>query len=104
MTTCTLSATEQAIIAIAKEIMRESPGTTLNNALRHARDIAKHRGFYKIRAEDNQPTHAKTPWHKLPENVRRTIEKQRLAEEDRRRKGRELPRTKFVSGGKVSPK
>jgi len=34
---------ELAIIAIAKEIIRESPGTTLRMALRHAKEIYKHR-------------------------------------------------------------
>lgn len=96
--------TEQTIIEIAKEIMRESPGTTPQKALRHAKDIYKHRGHYKVRADDKKPSYARTPWDKLPENIRRTIEKQRAAEEDRKRNGRRLPNTRFVPGGKVSPR
>ena len=95
---------EQDIFEIAKEIMYESPGTTYQKALRHAKDICRYRGNYKVTAEEKPTNDEKTPWEELPEHIRENIKKQRRAKAEREKKGRILPTAHFVSGGKVSPK
>jgi len=97
---------EQDILEIAKEIMRESHGTTPQKALRHAKDIYQNRGSYKVTSEEKPTNDKKTSWEKLPEHIRENIKKQRKAEIEieREKEGRTLPTIHFVSGGKVSPK
>ncbi len=95
---------QQDILEIAKAFMLESPGTTHQKALRHAKDIYRNRGNYKVRAEEKQTVDTKTPWNKLPEHVRENIKKQRKVETEREKEGRTLPTAHFVSGGKTSPK
>lgn len=93
----------EAVLEIVKAIMRESPGTTLQKALRHARDIYRNRGK-KVAAEEKATSDEKTPWKQLPEYVKETIRRQKRAEAEREKEGRSLPTAHFVSGGKVSPK
>lgn len=93
----------ETILEIAKAIMRESPGTTPQKALRHARDIYRNRGKFKVAAEEKATSEEKTPWKQLPKYVKETIRKQKRAEAEREKDGRSLPTTHFVSGGKVSP-
>lgn len=42
----------ETVLEIAKAIMRESPEATPQKALRHARDIYRNRGKYKVAAEE----------------------------------------------------
>ena len=95
---------EQDILDIAKAFMLESPGTTPHKALRHAKDIYRNRGSYKGTSEEKSTIDARTPWNKLPEEVRENIIKRRKIEAERANEGRTLPTAHFVSGGKVSPK
>lgn len=95
---------EEEILKIAKSIMRESLGTTPQKALRHAKDIYRTRGQYKVTAEKKSTSQEKTPWEKLPEHIRETIKRQKQAATAREADGRLLPTAHFVSGGKVSPK
>jgi hypothetical protein len=95
---------EKDILEIAKEIMHESPGTTPQKALRHAKDIYRNRGNYKVTSEEKPTNDEKTPWEKLPEHIRENIKKQIKAKAEREKEGRILPTAHFVSGGKVSPK
>lgn len=95
---------QQDILEIAKAFMLESPGTTPQKALRHAKDIYRNRGSYKVTSEEKQTIAVKTPWNELPEHVRENIKKRRKIEAEREKEGRTLPTAHFVSGGKVSPK
>jgi hypothetical protein len=99
-----MNKSEQEIFEIAKAIMHDSPGTRPQKALRHAKDIWRKRGKYKITAEVKSQSQLRTPWDKLPEHIRETIKRQHRAEKERRKKGHVLPTAHFVSGGKVSPK
>ena len=95
---------EQAILEIAKQIMKDSPGTTPEKALRHAKDIYAKRRDYKVSSEQKVTDSSKTPWNELPEYVRVNIKRQKKAEKIREKARRKLPNTRFVRGGKVSPK
>ncbi len=95
---------QQDILEIAKAFMRDSPGTTPQKALRHAKDIYRNRGKYKITSEEKQISNIKTPWNELPEHVKANIKKRKMAETERKKRGMVLPAIHFVSGGKVSPK
>lgn len=95
---------QQDILEIAKALMLESPGTTHQKALRHATDIYRNRGVYKVTSEEKQLIDVKTPWNELPEHVRDNIKKRRKIEAEREKEGRILPTAHFLSGGKISPK
>lgn len=92
------------ILAIAKEIVAQSPGTTPRRALREARDIAARRGTYRVMAEDKVSREERGARAPVPEHVRATIAKQNAAAEERAAHGRSLPTAVIVSGGAVSPK
>ncbi|MDD4904719.1 MAG: hypothetical protein PHD39_00985 [Methylobacter tundripaludum] len=99
-----MSKYERDILQIAKEMMRESHGTTYQKALRHAKDIYRNRGSYKVTSEEKPTNDERTPWEKLPEHIRENIKRQRKTKVEREKEGRVLPPVHFVSGGKVSPK
>lgn len=95
---------EKEVLEVAKAMLRESPGTTPQKALRHAKDIVRNRGKFKVTAKEKVTNNDKTPYKQVPEHIRRTISKQRHAEQERAKAGRSLPTARFVKGGKVSPK
>ncbi|WP_429231104.1 hypothetical protein [Aeromonas veronii] len=100
----TLSRDQVEIIELAKQIIRLSPGTTPQKALRHALDIQRQREHYRVSSEDKGDKNEKTAWTDLPEHVRATINRQKKAAEMRKKQGLSLPGWHKVSGGKVSPK
>jgi hypothetical protein len=95
---------ERRVLKVAKELMEAKPTVTVQFALRHAKDIAKTRETYKVSSEEKIIDPKKTKWKDRPEHVRSTIARQNKAERQRKKEGRSLPKMRFLSGGKVSPK
>ncbi|WP_420194835.1 hypothetical protein [Marinobacter sp. GH_1] len=95
---------KERILKIAEEILAMRPGTHPKAALREAKAIAKTRQTYRVSADQKKASHSKTDWDSLPEHVKATISKQKAAEAERRKSGRQLEKTKIVSGGGVSPR
>jgi hypothetical protein len=95
---------QERILKIAREIMEERLGTHPKAALREAKAIAKTRDTYRVSADQKTKNYIKTDWGKLPEHVKATISRQKIAEAERKSAGRQLPKTKVVSGGAVSPR
>ena len=87
---------KEAILSLVRKILRESPKTPPQEALRYAKSMVQHG---KV-----SPDYLKTPFKRLPWHIKETIKKQKRAERERKESGGSLPRAHFVSGGKVSPK
>ena len=95
---------DQRVVKIAGEILAIRPGTHPKAAIREAKALARIRDTYRVSAEEKITSNKKTKWETIPEHIQATIRKQKLAEEERRKAGRELATVKIVSGGGVSPR
>ena len=90
---------DEQIVQIALQIMKESPGTSKQKALRHAKDISKQRGRYKVTSSEKPSTSCRTDFDDLPPHVQRNIVRVNKAAAERKAAGRSLPSKNVVQGG-----
>ena len=88
-----------------RPLKKESPDLPAREALAKAAIEFRQRHQHNAKPKKLGNRKRKGP-REIPDHIRRTILKQRKAEEERKREGRELPEKKatFVSGGSASPR
>lgn len=93
---------DQAIVEIARQLIKERPGRGAKNALKEALDIYNRRGSYKPVSDSELHRSLELNKAPTPEHIALTIKRQKEAEVRREKEGRSLPTARMLQGGRTS--